>query len=82
MGWVYQIQLKAERDEARHQREAAEVAEQEANAFAGALLVPAAWLRRDLDRFPTASALADRYQVSREVIFIAAQRARLLGKLR
>jgi Zn-dependent peptidase ImmA (M78 family) len=65
-----------------HRHGETEVAEQEANAFAGALLVPAAWLRRDLDRFPTASALADRYQVSREVIFIAAQRARLLGKLR
>src|SRR5439155_16304178 len=31
-GWVYQIRLKVERDEAQHQREAAESAEQEARA--------------------------------------------------
>src|ERR1022692_1648898 len=44
-----------------HRHGETEVAEQEANAFAGALLVPAAWLRRDLARLPTAPMLAEHY---------------------
>jgi hypothetical protein len=65
-----------------HRHGETEVAEQEANAFAGALLVPRAWLKRDVARFSTVPALAGRYNVSREVIFIAAQGAGLLEGLR
>jgi Zn-dependent peptidase ImmA (M78 family) len=56
-------------------------AEQEANAFASALLVPQSWLKRDLGSFPTVAALAERYDVSRDVVLIAAERARLLDRL-
>lgn len=65
-----------------HRHGETDVAEQEANAFAGALLVPQSWLRRDIDTFTTVTALAERYEVSRDVIFIAVQRARLLDRLR
>ena len=65
-----------------HRHGETEVVEQEANAFAGALLVPQSWLKRDIDTFTTVSALADRYEVSCDVIFIAAQRARFLDRLR
>ena len=65
-----------------HRHGETEVAEQEANAFASALLVPQSWLKRDIRMFTTVAALADRYEVSRDVIFIAAQRARLLDRLK
>jgi Zn-dependent peptidase ImmA (M78 family) len=65
-----------------HRHGETEVAEQEANAFAGALLVPQPWLKGDVDSFATVAALAERYEVSRDVIFIAAQRARILDRLR
>lgn len=65
-----------------HRHGETEVAEQEANTFAGALLVPQSWLKRDIAHFTTVLALAERFEVSREVIFIAAQRARLLDRLR
>jgi hypothetical protein len=65
-----------------HRHGETEVAEQEANAFAGALLVPRAWLKRDVERFSTVADLARRFGVSRDVIFIAAQEARLLERLR
>lgn len=55
--------------------------EAEANIFAGALLVPGAWLRRDVDRYLIAELLI-RYRVSREVLLIAAKDARLLNRLR
>jgi Zn-dependent peptidase ImmA (M78 family) len=65
-----------------HGYEETKVAERQANIFAGALLAPGAWLARDLGGFPSAAALASRYEVSREVIFIAAKDARLLGRLK
>jgi len=65
-----------------HHHDETDVAEQEANAFASCLLAPQAWLKRDIGTFTTVAALADRYKVSREVIFIAVQRARLLDRLR
>ncbi len=58
------------------------LAERQANVFAGALLVPPMWLRRDVASGMTAEALATRYDVSREVIFIAVKDARLLKKLK
>ena len=64
-----------------HRHDETEVAEQEANAFAGALLVPRAWLKDDIDTFTTVSTLSERYEVSKDVIFIATQRARLLDRL-
>lgn len=56
--------------------------ETEANIFAGELLVPRTWLRRDLQRSLTVVELTGRYQVSREVLFIVARDARLLNRLR
>lgn len=66
-----------------HALEPTPVAEAEANTFAGALLVPREWLARDLkgERM-TAAALAQRYDVSQEVIFIAVKDGRLLQRLR
>jgi Zn-dependent peptidase ImmA (M78 family) len=58
------------------------VAEQEANIFAGGLLVPRAWLKRDIKTIATVVTLAERYEVSREVMFIALKDARLLGLVR
>ena len=55
--------------------------EAEADIFAGELLVPRAWLRKDVDRYPIAE-LISRYNVSRQVLFIAAKDARLLTRLR
>jgi Zn-dependent peptidase ImmA (M78 family) len=65
-----------------HRHGESELAERQANIFAGALLVPPTWLRRDVTSGMTAEALATRYDVSREVIFIALKDARLLKKLR
>lgn len=65
-----------------HRHQETEVAEQEANAFAGALLVPRTWLRRDVDAVRTVVELARRYDVSRDVVFVAAQGAGLLERLR
>jgi hypothetical protein len=65
-----------------HRHGETEVAEQEANAFAGALLVPRAWLKKDLEGSATIQALATRYEVSRDVIFIAAEGANLLERLK
>jgi hypothetical protein len=65
-----------------HRHGESELAERQANLFAGALLVPPTWLRRDVASGMTAEALATRYDVSREVIFIALKDARLLKKLR
>lgn len=57
-------------------------AEAEANAFAGELLIPRAWLARDLKQGLSIAEVVERYQVSREVVFIAAKSGRLLGRLR
>lgn len=65
-----------------HRHGETDVAEQEANVFAGALLVPRAWLKAEIETFPTVSTLASRFQVSRDVVFIAAQGARLLDRLK
>src|SRR6266542_6697126 len=65
-----------------HRHGETDVAEHEANAFAGALLVPPPWLRRDVDACPTIAELARRYDVSRDVIFIAAEGARVLDRLK
>jgi hypothetical protein len=65
-----------------HHHGETDVAEQEANAFAGALLVPRTWLKRDVESFRGVEDLARRYEVSRDVLIIAAQGARLLERLR
>jgi hypothetical protein len=65
-----------------HRHGESEIAELQANIFAGALLAPGPWLARDLPVYPTADSLARRYAVSREVIFIAAKDARLLQRLK
>jgi hypothetical protein len=64
-----------------HRHGESDLAERQAHIFAGALLVPPTWLRRDLADGATADSLARRYDVSREVIFIAAKDARLLKRL-
>jgi Zn-dependent peptidase ImmA (M78 family) len=58
-----------------------EVGEQQANIFAGALLVPKAWLKKDLPVERTPDALARRYEVSSQTMFIALKDARLLNKI-
>ncbi|MBU2602665.1 MAG: ImmA/IrrE family metallo-endopeptidase [Actinobacteria bacterium] len=67
---------------AHHLRETS-AQEEEAQAFANELLVPRDWLRRDLRSRPTPAigVLAARYQVSTHVIFIAAERGRMLDLL-
>lgn len=57
-------------------------AEQEANIFAGALLVPANWLRADVRRGVQTDELAARYEVSKEVVFIRLKDSRLLDQAR
>jgi len=47
--------------------------EREASAFAGQLLVPRRWCRRDLETGLTEPDIAVKYQVSKEVAFIAVQ---------
>jgi hypothetical protein len=68
----------------QHYRQETQVAETEANIFAGALIVPAGWLRKDVkaSAFPSIEELARRYDVSTSVLIIAAQGARLLDLLR
>ena len=65
-----------------HSHGEAESAEIEANVFAGELVIPRSWLTRDLKQGLTVAELVQRYQVSREVVFIAAKEGRLLGCLR
>jgi hypothetical protein len=65
-----------------HRHGESDVAEKEAQLFAGALLVPRVWLSRDLREAAVAADLARRYEVSRDVIFIAAKEARLLDRLK
>lgn len=67
----------------QHYRQETKVAESEANIFAGTLLVPGEWLRKDVKASPSASIqeLAQRYDVSTSVILIAAEGARLLPLL-
>ncbi len=55
-------------------------AEIEASIFAGELLVPRAWLRRDVDHHRIAE-LTIKYNVSRDVLFRAADGARLVNRL-
>ena len=55
--------------------------EDEADYFSSVLLVPPRWLRKDVDAGLMPPELANRYQVSREVIFIALQRRRLLNRV-
>lgn len=65
-----------------HVHEDGQMAERQANVFAGALLVPAKWLRRDVKTLTTIAALAQRYEVSRDVMTIAVSDAKLLGLVR
>ena len=58
-----------------------DVAEQQANIFAGALLVPRAWLKKDLPIERSADALARKYEVSSQAMFIALKDARLLNRI-
>ena len=55
--------------------------EREADYFSSVLLVPPRWLRKDVDAGLMPVDLARRYQVSREVIFIALEQHRLLSRL-
>ena len=55
--------------------------EREADYFSSVLLVPPRWLRKDVDAgmFPTQ--IANRYQVSQEVVFISLEQHRLLNRI-
>jgi len=65
-----------------HRHNEHKTGETEANLFAGELLIPRTWLRRDLANHLTVAELIARYRVSREVLFIVAKDARLLNRLR
>jgi hypothetical protein len=56
--------------------------EREANAFAGALLVPAEWLRSAVNADPDFERLRLRFDVSRDVLSIALNAARLSHRTR
>ena len=64
-----------------HAHGESDVGEQQANIFAGALLVPRAWVKRDLPIEKTPEALARKYEVSSPTMFIALKDARLLNKI-
>lgn len=64
-----------------HRHNEHQAAEIEANIFAGELLVPRGWLKRDVARYSIAE-LVSRYNVSRDVLFRAVKDARLLSRLR
>jgi|SRR6266536_585622 len=55
--------------------------ESEADYFSSVLLVPPDWLRQDVADGRTVDELVDRYDVSREVLFIALEQHRLLNKV-
>ena len=55
--------------------------EDEAEYFAGALLMPRRWLRRDVDGRTKADDLMRRYEVSREALFVALSQYRLVNRL-
>ena len=56
--------------------------EDEAEYFAGTLLMPRRWLRRDvIQNRLKAAALAPRYRVSREALFVALRQYRLTNRL-
>ena len=55
--------------------------EREANYFSSVLLVPPRWLRKDVDAGFMPVEMANRYQVSQEVIFIALDQHRLLNRI-
>ena len=55
--------------------------EREADYFSSVLLVPPRWLRGDVDAGLQPDQIADRYQVSREVVFIALDQHRLLNRI-
>lgn len=57
------------------------VLEHEADYFSSVLLVPPRWLRKDVDAGMSPQELAERYQVSQEVIFIALKQHRLLNRI-
>jgi Zn-dependent peptidase ImmA (M78 family) len=71
-------------DELRHEhaQDPHKALEDEADYFASVLLVPPAWLKADVARGLSADDLADRYQVSREVMFIALREHKLLNRVK
>jgi Zn-dependent peptidase ImmA (M78 family) len=56
--------------------------ENEANYFASVLLVPPEWLRTDVKQGASVEELVERYDVSRDVMFIALREHRLVEKLK
>lgn len=56
--------------------------EKEVNAFAGELLVPGPFLSRALEQTVDGAALARRFEVSRQVLDIAAQNHHVQGRIR
>lgn len=62
----------------RHENLTSQVAEAEANRFAGALLAPGRWLAPDYRKGLKMEALVARYGVSSQVIFIALKNARVI----
>ena len=57
--------------------------DKEADSFAGELLVPSSDIKQfTKEQFPTIQNILDRYQVSKEVAFIAIQNNKLLNKIK
>ncbi len=61
-----------------HEDVTSTIAETEANRFAGALLAPGRWLAPDYRNGLKIDTLVARYDVSREVIFIALKNAKVI----
>jgi hypothetical protein len=56
--------------------------EREASAFASFLLVPRSWLRSAVERGATLGELQSRFEITKPVLWIAIQDARLINKVR
>jgi hypothetical protein len=71
-------------DELRHEyaQDPHKELEDEADYFASVLLVPPAWLKQDVAEGMAPDALVERYDVSREVVFIALKDHRLLNRVK
>lgn len=64
-----------------HDERGGSAIERQANAFAGALLMPPGVMRRQIEQTQDLAELARRFDVSQDAMHIALQKARLLGRI-
>ncbi|MGQ9572235.1 MAG: ImmA/IrrE family metallo-endopeptidase [Dehalococcoidia bacterium] len=76
--------FSAHEEELRHEhaQDPDKELEDEADYFASVLLVPPAWLKADVAWGLSPDVLVDRYDVSRDVMFIALKEHRLLNRVK